>query len=165
MISSQTDEVILAQQRHLVHEVIEQISLAFHELCQEGKDPEKLLAKAVGARLAQLHYFHLVGTKDVFKEFNAPIDIVAWKSSAAQAVAIAFAWGGICDDRLSDLDDFKPKLLFPRVPLIKILADVQSTSNLNQPDNLGDAYIFGVRSISPTNEASPGEAAPKYEPF
>lgn len=133
------------RERQLIHEIIDQAHGAKSDAMNQGKKLESVMAKLLAARLNRIGYLTLVGAKEALAEFNTPVDIVAWKTSAAHAIAIVLCFG-MGDDQVVYLDSFQPNLRSPKACLAKLFIDVDGEGGLNAPADLSQAYIYAMNS-------------------
>ena len=138
----------------------------YNGLLLQGRSPDAHFLKAFAARLSQLGFFLSASTKEILQEFNCGVDIVAWKASSAQAVAIVVETG-FADDRICDLDGFQPRISIPGAPPVaKVFIALNLDGGLRTGDSSAMAAFFGMRPTAslPSAVTASGQDAPE-EPF
>ena len=149
----------------LVAELHAEAATLYNGLLLQGRSPDEHFLKTFAARLTQLGFFLSASTKDILRDFNCNVDIIAWKASSAQAVAIVVETG-FADDRICDLDNFQPRISVPGAPPVaKVFIAINLDGGLHPGENSAMAAFIGLRPSTSLPSAVSASSAVSEEPF
>ncbi len=147
-----------ANHRNIIFEIADVTVGAVKDLRANSRNEETYLPRAVAERLTQRGYFTTASAKEISQDFGARVDLVAWKTSFRQPIAVVFEHG-LADERILELDSFNPAVRIPDCPLLKLFIAVQLPGGLRPGSSVTDAYFYGLAGTTPRQE-KPAEPEP-----